>query len=321
MIKKIYVAAMLLMALVPFVQAQQSNLVVFSDLNEPFTLLVNNQRVNQLPTQNIKVTGLSPGWYTLRMVFNNPAVPQAEMSLGIEASREVTYAMVKDPRGQRTLMFVNEFTLGYNPIAQGQQFVVNYTGPVQVNPNTVVTNPTTVVTNPTTVVTNPNTLTVQPNDQVVVTPPPVNTTLPPDQQVTTTHTTTTTTIVTNDPNMVDPNPDDPLELPDPLPGYNGPVGCTNMITPEAFAEAKGSIKSKSFSSSKMTLAKQITRANCMLSSQVREVMDLFDYETDRLNYAKFAYDFTYDQGNFYKVNDAFDFESSIRSLEEFLNGR
>ena len=316
MIKKICVVAVLLMALAPFTRAQQSNLVVFSDLNEPFTLLVNNQRVNQLPTQNIKVTGLSAGWYTLRMVFNNPSVPQAEMSLGIEANREVTYAMVKDPRGQRTLMFVNEFTLGYNPIAHGQQFVVTYTGPVQTNPNTVVSNP-----NP--VTTNPNSLTIQANDQVVVTPPPpVTTTLPPpDQQVTTTQTTTTTTIVTNDPSVVDPNPDDPLELPDPLPGYNGPVGCTNMITPEAFAEAKGSIKSKSFSSSKMTLAKQITRANCMLSSQVREVMDLFDYETDRLNYAKFAYDFTYDQGNFYKVNDAFDFESSIRSLEEFLNGR
>ena len=116
--------------------AQQSNLVVFSDLNEQFTLLVNNQRINQLPTQNVKVTGLQAGWYTIRMVFNNPSIPQTEMSVGIEANREVTYAMVRDPRGQRTLMFVNEFTLGYHPIAQGQQVSVVYTGPVQATANT-----------------------------------------------------------------------------------------------------------------------------------------------------------------------------------------
>lgn len=278
------------------IQAQQSNLVVFSDLNEPFTLLVNNQRVNQLPAQNIKVTGLYPGWYTVRLVFNNPSIPQAEMSLGVEADREVTYAMVKNSLGQRTLLFVNEFTLGYNPIAQGQQFSVTYNGPAPSNPSQVA--PTLSVIEPAL-------------DPVIV---------PADVPVTTTHTTTTTTLITTDPDVVVAYPDD-LPAPDPLPGYNGPVGCQNIMEGEAFSDAKSSISSKSFSSSKMTLAKQITRANCLLSSQVREVMDLFDYETDRLNYAKFAYDFTYDQGNFYKVNDAFDFESSIRSLEEFLDGR
>lgn len=285
-------------------QAQRSNLVVFSDFNEPFTLLVNNQRVNQLPAQNIKVTGMLPGWYTLRLVFNNPSIPQTEMSLGVEADREVTYAMVKDPRGQRTLMFVNEFTLGYNPIPQGQQFVVGYNGPVHTDPNTVVP---VVVTEPA-LADDPVTVVV--DNPVVV-----------DDPVTTTQTTTTTTIITTEPDVPVTFPVDPNTPPDPLPGYNGPVGCQGVMETTAFSDAKSSIASKSFSSSKMTLAKQITRANCLLSRQVREVMDLFDYETDRLNYAKFAYDYTYDQGNFYKVNDAFDFESSIRSLEEFLNER
>jgi hypothetical protein len=37
-----------------------------------------------------------------------------------------------------------------------------------------------------------------------------------------------------------------------------------------------------------------------------------------LEFAKFAYAYTYDQGNYYKVNDVFGFESSIRDLEEYL---
>ncbi len=298
MIRKLFLCVAIVLSGLGFVQAQQSNLVVFSDFNQPFTLLVNGQRVNQMPNQNIKVTGLQPGWYTLRLVFNNPTIPQTEMSLAIEADREVTYAMVRDAAGRRTLMFVNEFTLGYNPIPQGQQFVVGYNGPVNSNPNSVVP--------------------VFADDPVIVGGGSVIVNDPP---VSSTQTTTTTTIITNDPGLVVGHPTDPVLPPNPLPGYNGPVGCQTIMDNQAFGDAKSSISSKSFSSSKMTLAKQITRANCLLSRQVREVMDLFDYETDRLNYAKFAYDYTYDQGNFYMVNDAFDFESSIRSLEEFLNGR
>ena len=50
-------------------------------------------------------------------------------------------------------------------------------------------------------------------------------------------------------------------------------------------------------------------------------MQSFDFESTKLEYAKFAYDFTYDKGNYFKVNDAFDFESSIEELDEYIHGR
>ena len=71
----------------------------------------------------------------------------------------------------------------------------------------------------------------------------------------------------------------------------------------------------------MQLAKQITRSNCLLTSQVSELMGLFSFESQKLEFAKFAYEFTYDKGNYYKVNDVFGFESSIRDLEEYLKGK
>jgi hypothetical protein len=47
-------------------------------------------------------------------------------------------------------------------------------------------------------------------------------------------------------------------------------------------------------------------------------MKLFDFEATKLTYAKFAYNHTYDIGNYYKVNDAFDFESSVDDLNKSI---
>ena len=99
-----------------------------------------------------------------------------------------------------------------------------------------------------------------------------------------------------------------------------PSGCYPMADYD-FSEAKGSIRSKTFSDSKMSLAKQVTRNNCLTAGQVKEIVALFDFESDRLDYAKFAYDFCYDPNNYFKVNDAFEFESTIEELDEYINSR
>jgi hypothetical protein len=48
------------------------------------------------------------------------------------------------------------------------------------------------------------------------------------------------------------------------------------------------------------------------------MMGEFTFESQKLEYAKFAYPYTYDRANYYKINDAFGFESSIRDLEKHL---
>jgi hypothetical protein len=50
-------------------------------------------------------------------------------------------------------------------------------------------------------------------------------------------------------------------------------------------------------------------------------MLLFDFEQSRLNYAKYAYGYTYDKGNYFNVNDAFDFETSIQELNNHIGNR
>ena len=50
-------------------------------------------------------------------------------------------------------------------------------------------------------------------------------------------------------------------------------------------------------------------------------MILFTFEDNRLQFAKFAYERTYDVGNYYKVNNAFTFENSMDELNEYIDSR
>jgi hypothetical protein len=126
-----------------------------------------------------------------------------------------------------------------------------------------------------------------------------------------THTTTTTTTTTSGGGGADHYV---------MPGYSGAIGCPWPMDEGQFSNAQRSVSSKDFEDSKMTVAKQITGANCLTSDQVKRIMNEFDFEDSKLEYAKFAYNKTYDIGNYYMLNDAFDFESSIDELNEYING-
>ncbi|MBK5285419.1 MAG: DUF4476 domain-containing protein, partial [Bacteroidia bacterium] len=132
-------------------------------------------------------------------------------------------------------------------------------------------------------------------------------------QSTTTHTTTTTH------NSGYNAPPSPTPAPHSyLPGYNGPIGCPVPMSNPDFADLKKTVSSKSFEESKLTISKQVLNDNCLLTSQVKDIMLLFTFEQSRLDFAKFAYSHTYDLGNYFKINDAFTFESSVDELNNYI---
>ena len=103
--------------------------------------------------------------------------------------------------------------------------------------------------------------------------------------------------------------------------YTGALGCPVPMSPAAFNMALESIRDKSFESSKVEMAEQIAKSNCLLSEQVYIIMKLFNFENTRIDFAKFAYGYIYDPGNYFRVNDAFAFESSIETLNKFIRSK
>lgn len=120
----------------------------------------------------------------------------------------------------------------------------------------------------------------------------------------------------NDPNIhpVPPTPQPPAPEPQTTQGGY----CDYPMADNDFASALASIKSKSFDKDKLIVAKQITNSNCLTSNQVKQIMELFSFESEKLEFAKFAYTHTFDPENYYKVNDAFSFSSSISELNNYI---
>ncbi len=98
------------------------------------------------------------------------------------------------------------------------------------------------------------------------------------------------------------------------------TGCQPMGSTD-FNSAKNSISSKTFEDSKITTAKQIIKANCLRADQIKQIMEVMDYEDSRLEIAKFAYQYCFDPNNYYKINDAFEYELTIDDLNEYIEAQ
>ena len=71
---------------------------------------------------------------------------------------------------------------------------------------------------------------------------------------------------------------------------------------------------------KLITAKELITSNCLLVSQVKEFCVLFKTEKTKLAFAKFAYKYTIDPKNYFKVNNVFTFATSKEELSNFTSG-
>jgi len=301
---------------------QKSNLVLFTEQGERFSVILNGVLQNEKPETNVKVTDLISPSYKLKIIFQNSTMGSLDKTIyfntqGVEAN----YSIKKNNKGEYVVRYMNEVPIAQAlPSPAGQKIIV-FTTVAPVSATTIIS-----TTQTTTTTSGGN-----------VPPPEGNANMgfhvnDPDLGVnmninigganmtgsssTTTYSTTTTTTSSGIGMQPAPVQQQQVYV---LPGYSGPVGCPYPMSSSDFAAAKNTISSKSFEDSKLAIAKQVFASNCLLSSQVREIMMLFSFEDSKLEFAKYVYGYTYDPGNYFKVNDAFTFESSIDELNSYIS--
>lgn len=297
----------LLFAAPAFAQVK-SNLIFFTEEGERFTVILNGLRQNETPETNVKVMDLPAPSYKLKVIFEDASLGSFDKNLMFNQGTETTYVIRKNNKNEYVIRYMNEIPMEQAlPVSSGQQVVVYNTQPAPVQTVTQ----TTVVESYENNTTEGVSMDINVNDQYggVNFNMSINAADVPATSQSTTTTTSYTTTTYNQP---------PTSATYVLPGYTGPVGCDYPMHPADFASVKQSIASKSFDDTRLTIAQQVISSNCLLSSQVKEIMLLFTFEDTRLDLAKFAYGFTHDIGNFYKLNDAFTFESSIEELNQYI---
>lgn len=298
----------------------KSNVILFTDNGEKFTAIMNGLRMNEEPATHVKMTDLTGEFYKLKVIFADPSLGEKtfNLNLSMNAGMETTCNITKNKKGEYVLRYMGSVPIAEaSPAPAGTKTVVYSENlPPETAPvNQTVIHQTTTTTSQSgtsdniSVSMGVNAGETGGSISINVSGMDPNMTT---QHTTVTHTTTTTTTTSATPALAPPPPSY-------LPGYTGPIGCPVPLSPTEFSDLKKSIASKSFEESKMTIAKQVVGNSCLLTSQVKDLMLLFSFEESRLDLAKFAYGRTYDIGNYYKVNDAFTFESSIEELNQFIS--
>jgi len=288
--------------------AQNSNLILFTEQGEQITVILNGIRQNDKPETNVKVTGLNAPNYKMKVIFVNKGIPDMDKNVFLEPGTEVTYSIKKNAQGAYTIRLQSAVPMAQAvPPSRNQSVVAYHSTPTVVQQSTTTT----------TTYGEPDNV----NINVGIGGVGMNMNVSGMDAYGATQTTTTTTTTTSSTGTYEqPVQQQQQQNVYVMPGYNGPVGCPWPLSRQDFDGVKNSISSKSFDETKLTIAKQVISSNCLLSGQVKEIMLLFSFEETRLDLAKYAYGYTFDIGNYYKVNDAFSFSSSIDELNSYISG-
>jgi len=94
-----------------------------------------------------------------------------------------------------------------------------------------------------------------------------------------------------------------------------------VMKKDDFKDLKSTINNRNFESYNTSIVKTAIDNNFFTSEQVLELMRYFTFEDTKLEIAKYSYKKVCDPGNFFKVYDAFDFESSVTELKNYISGK
>ncbi len=95
--------------------------------------------------------------------------------------------------------------------------------------------------------------------------------------------------------------------------------CTHPMSDADFIAGLVSVTAPPFDPPKLSAAKKIAIGNCLTTTQIQLIMEAFDNESTRLNFAKFAYDNTWDRENYKDVGEALHSSSSRNELNKYIS--
>ncbi|MFM2138906.1 MAG: hypothetical protein RJA57_1213 [Bacteroidota bacterium] len=85
-----------------------------------------------------------------------------------------------------------------------------------------------------------------------------------------------------------------------------------------FEQVRSALRKEWFESNRLTSARHILERNAVSTAQVMELLQLFTFESNRLELAKIAYRSTVDPGQYYRVLELFGFGSSRDELARYI---
>lgn len=324
MTRKITLLALLLISSLSFSQfGPVGHLTIFSEDGYKFTLILNGEIINDEPQTNLRVEDLNQPYYNAKIKFADATLQDvSKNSLMLTDAdgnfADVTYKIRRD-KNNKTKMKLSYFSsIPVRPdfIPPTNVHVVHYGQPRDV---VVVQEPvrggTTQTTTTTTTQNGGVNMGVGVNIGGINMGVSINDSM--GGGVVTQTTTTTSSSHSSHGNH------DGHDHGNGGNQYNDSRGCggKSCMTPGNFNAALATIKKQSFEDTRLKTAKQVITVNCLNVDQIMQIANTFSFEDNKLEFAKFAYDYCIEPRNYFKLNGIFNFSSNVDELSDYVQSR
>ncbi len=101
------------------------------------------------------------------------------------------------------------------------------------------------------------------------------------------------------------------------------VAAPATVSAQEFKDILRALKAESFDQTRSQIARQIlgNSRKLFLVSQIKQMLDCFDFEPSKLEIAKYAYERTADRDKYFLVNESFSFDNSKQELSRYIQSR
>ena len=274
-------------------QQQDAFLAIINSHNENFWVNINDYTINEQSTESITITNLEVNHtYRVEIIFNNPEYNTVSATLKLQPGYNNFAISYYDQNKMGTfeptrrtiqamMIVAASNSVRLSTPQSGNQANNNYNGQSgQPRPNIHPGNPG-----------HPG----QPNNPGH----PGNPNTPP-------------TPPTPNPNHPQTPPTPPAPQTPPTPPVNQP------FSEQEFQIAYNTVAAQSFENDKLMIAKQVVSSRPVLTSQIVRLAKLFDFESNRLEFLKYAYHHCYDKNNYYTTYNLLSFSSSKKELKNYI---
>ncbi|MBI3221102.1 MAG: DUF4476 domain-containing protein [Bacteroidetes bacterium] len=297
------------------VQAQKTNLILFAEGGEKFTLHLNSVIQNRTPQSNVKVVGLQADAVQALVVFEG-SLPQLKQFVALQPDEEMTFVIRKGNKGNYVLRLFSTVPVSQQPTPT-ETYTTTESTPVTPSQETTSVAIKTPQAAATTTVSDGNSTAVNISLNGGVSTANASISIAVGEQSMQSTGTSATVSVANTQSVSTTSTTSEKRIEkESAPAVTST--CSLPMGQGEFERAKESIDAKSFPEEKMTICKQLIKVNCFNVKQVIGIMELFTYEENKLAVAKMMYSKTVDKGNYYQINDALTYSASVDELNRFL---
>ena len=291
------------------------HLTIFSEDGDQFSLILNGELINDIPQTNLRVEDLNQPYYSAKIKFEDSSLLDITKKSIMIADADGTFADVtykikrdRNKKGKMKINFFSQVPVDPGFIPAPNIHVVHYGQPSPV----LVQQSGGVIQSQTTTIQNNNNVNLGLSIGGVSMGVSIN---DPDGGLVTQTTTTSSSTISSG-GHIDHGINE-------IHSTHPTRGCDrrSCMSSRDFSDALIAVKAQNFEKSMLKTANQVVSNNCLNVDQIIQIANVFNFEDNKLEFAKFAYDFCVEKRNYFKLNGIFNFSNNADALSDYVRSR